>query len=242
MNDRKLHSYLISGTIGYSLWKKNKQILLILHDNHSTESYCTKKSIWIAELMKSLDAKEWNIYVEEPDKEVLKNLKSLWSSKHVADVRALDKDNIFQSDIRYDDAMQSITKDTINKYVELAPLSYKNELFNIRQFLYNEQYKNTSTLHSTNDLIFPECISNWRSIFPLLSHSSRLACFKDFIFEGHLLHSIISSKKHTIIYAGSWHCRAIQDRIPTIDGWVLVAKSQLPLGHVLEKNCIEIIF
>ena len=67
MKENEVKQFLISGTIGYSIWKRNQKLILILHDNHSIESYCSKKSIWIANLLDQLS--NWDIYVEEPDPE-----------------------------------------------------------------------------------------------------------------------------------------------------------------------------
>jgi hypothetical protein len=244
MEENKLSSYLLSGTIGYSLWKKGTQILLILHDNHSTESYCKKTSMWIADLLKQLNCNEWDILIEEPNKMILSKLKSLWATKHVRDIRALDHHNIYQCDIRFNDDMKRPnilpSRHTIERYVKHAPLLYKNKVEAIHDSLLEEKYRNNFQVHSTDSILFPECIDSWSYIAPYLPPERRLVCLKDFIFEGHLLSRINNSVKNIVLYAGSWHCRAVQGYVPTMEGWRLLGRREFPLGHKLERNCIEI--
>ena len=237
MKENEVKQFLISGTIGYSIWKRNQKLILILHDNHSIESYCSKKSIWIANLLDQLS--NWDIYVEEPDPEKLKELKSLWTTRHVAEVRQLSANHITQCDIRYNNNLQTIpTEEVMLSYLSHAPHKYRKIMKRILSRIRNPQLQYTEMDES---LLYPESIWEWESIFKFLNNENQFECFKDYLFEGYILNCCLQGTKNKIIYAGSWHCRAIGLWL-SMSGFELINRRVFPMSHPLEKNCAEINF
>lgn len=240
-----MEKYLVSGTIGFSKWinLNNNSIVYILHDNHSTETYCKANSFWISDLFNSLDSTKWEVILEEPERKYLTVLKSLWESKHVKDIRALTKRNIKRSDIRYNEyfskSLEIPNLSVIQNAIKNAPLRYIDYIIQIYDYFKFNDHKRKKTKYSVDDLLYPGCIINWTYIFPYLSKAEALQCFKDFIFEGHLLSSINDNSKNSMIYAGSWHCRAIEEWL-SYDNYKKLNHRKYPLSHVLEQNCIDI--
>lgn len=241
-----MEKYLISGAIGYSIWDNldNNKRVMILHDNHSTETYCKNKtSLWISDLFNSLDSNEWEIILEEPEKKYLKALRSLWITKHVKDVRSLTKRNIKRVDIRFNEHFANDvipSWDVIENTIRYAPNSYVQYIRNIWDYfdLYNHRRKHTNL--GADDVLYPGCIVNWSYCFPYMTKKEAIQCFKDFVFDGHILSSIIESTKHCIVYAGSWHCRSVENWLK-YENMKQVSHRNFPLGHRLETNCIEVI-